>query len=45
MYLTKKIGQQFHPPFPTVFLEEYPMAFAPDLITLAHPELEIKHKD
>ena len=44
----KKIGERFHPlssPPPPLCLEEYPMEFAPDLITLAHPELEIKHVD
>ena len=36
-----------HPslPPPPLFLEEYPMEFAPDLITLAHPEQEIKHEN
>ena len=44
----KKTGERFHPPFPpppALFLEEYPMEFAPDLITVAHPEQEIKHED
>ena len=40
----KKIGERFHPTFPTTTNEEYPMEFAPDLITLVHPEQEIKHE-
>ena len=44
----KKTGERSHPLFsppPSLCLEEYPMEFAPDLITSAHPELEIKQVD
>ena len=47
-HLTKKLGERFQPPFltpTTIAPGKVPMGFAPDLITLAHPEHEIKLED